>query len=208
VKLVETSPLDQSTSALQKLLNGAVIPRPIGWISTLNSNGLPNLAPFSYFTVVCVDPPHILYCPGRRGLHGTEKDSLANARRQGEFVVNIVTEALAPAMNMTSSEVGPEVDEFALAGLTAQASVVVAPPRVAESPIHFECRVTHIVDVSDGPSGGSIVVGNVVHIHVDDALLMGDKIRIAELHAIGRLAGAGYTRVTDVFDMPRPGGTV
>ncbi|MBL8145192.1 MAG: flavin reductase family protein [Anaerolineae bacterium] len=203
---MEINPIGHPTAALQKLLNGSVIPRPIGWISTLNADGRPNLAPFSYFTVVCVNPPHILYCPGRRGLHGTEKDSLANARRQGEFVVNIVTEALAPAMNLTSSEVGPEVDEFALAGLTVQASVAVAPPRVAESPIHFECRVTHIVDVSDGPSGGSIVVGQVVHIHVGDALLMGDKINMAELHAIGRLAGASYTRVTDVFDMPRPGG--
>lgn len=203
---MEISPIGQSTSALQKLLNGSVIPRPIGWISTLNADGRPNLAPFSYFTVVCVNPPHILFCPGRRGQQAVEKDSLANARRQGEFVVNIVTEELATAMNLTSSEVGPEVDEFELAGLTAQSAAAVTPPRVAESPIHFECRVTHIVDVSDGPSGGSIVVGNVVHIHVDDALLMGDKINISELHAIGRLAGAGYARVTDVFDMPRPGG--
>ena len=203
---MEISPIGQSTSALQKLLNGSVIPRPIGWISTLNADGRPNLAPFSYFTVVCVNPPHILFCPGRRGQQAVEKDSLANARRQGEFVVNIVTEELATAMNLTSSEVGPDVDEFELAGLTAQSAAAVAPPRVAESPIHFECRVTHIVDVSDGPSGGSIVVGQVVHIHVDDALLMGDKINISELHAIGRLAGAGYARVTDVFDMPRPGG--
>ena len=203
---MEISPIGQSTSALQKLLNGSVIPRPIGWISTLNADGRPNLAPFSYFTVVCVNPPHILFCPGRRGQQAVEKDSLANARRQGEFVVNIVTEELATAMNLTSSEVGPEVDEFELAGLTAQSAAAVTPPRVAESPIHFECRVTHIVDVSDGPSGGSIVVGNVVHIHVDDALLMGDKINISELHAIGRLAGAGYARVTDVFDMTRHGG--
>ena len=203
---MEISPIGQSTSALQKLLNGSVIPRPIGWISTLNADGRPNLAPFSYFTVVCVNPPHILFCPGRRGQQAVEKDSLANARRQGEFVVNIVTEELATAMNLTSSEVGPDVDEFELAGLTAQSAAAVTPPRVAESPIHFECRVTHIVDVSDGPSGGSIVVGNVVHIHVDDALLMGDKINISELNAIGRLAGAGYARVTDVFDMPRPGG--
>jgi len=205
---MEINPGGQSTAALQKLLNGSVIPRPIGWISTLDADRRPNLAPFSYFTVVCVNPPHILFCPGRRGAVAAEKDTLANARRQGEFVVNIVTEALAGAMNMTSAEVGPEVDEFALAGLTVQASSAVAPPRVAESPIHFECRVTHIVDVSDGPSGGSIVVGHVVHIHVDDALLIGDKINIPELHAIGRLAGTSYTRVTDTFDIVRPGGVV
>jgi flavin reductase (DIM6/NTAB) family NADH-FMN oxidoreductase RutF len=204
---LELNPDGQSTGILQKLLNGAIIPRPIGWISTLNVQGLPNLAPFSYFTVVCPNPPHVLYCPGRRGAQAAEKDSLANVRRQGEFVVNIVTEALAQAMNLTSSEVGPDVDEFALAGLTTAPSVAVAPPRVADSPIHFECKVTHIVDVSDAPGGGSIVVGQVVHIHVaDDLLVGGDKINIPALQAIGRLAGAGYTRVSDLFDMPRPGG--
>lgn len=206
---MELSPLGQATSTLQKLLNGAIIPRPIGWISTLNADGQPNLAPFSYFTVVCVNPPHVLYCPGRRGPQAVEKDSLANARRQGEFVVNIVTEALAPAMNVSSSEVEPQIDEFALAGLTTVPSVAVAPPRVAESPIHFECKVAHILDVSDAPGGGSVVVGQVVHIHADDRLLLdGGKIDIAALHAIGRLAGAGYVRVSDLFDMPRPGGAV
>lgn len=203
---MEFSPAGQPTAALQRLLNGAIIPRPIGWISTLGADGFPNLAPFSYFTVVCVNPPHVLYCPGRRGADSVEKDSLANARLQGEFVVNIVTESLAQAMNLTSSEVRPEVDEFALASLTPTPSVIVAPPRVAESPIHFECLVTQIVDVSDGPDGGSIVVGKVVQIHVDEAYLIGDRINIAKLQAIGRLAGPSYVRVSDLFDMPRPGG--
>lgn len=206
---MELDPAGQSTPALQKLLNGAIIPRPIGWISTLGPDGNFNLAPFSYFTVVCANPPHILYCPGRRGAHGSEKDSLAHVRTRPEFVVNIVTEGLAQAMNLTSSEAGPEVDEFVLAGLTAMPSVKVAPPRVAESPIHFECRVSHIVDVSDAPGGGSIVVGEVVHVHVDDAFLLeGGKINIPALHAIGRLAGAGYARVSDMFDMPRPDGAM
>ena len=204
---MEFTAADQSTPALQKLLNGAIIPRPIGWISTLHADGRPNLAPFSYFTVICVNPPHLLFCPGRRGPEATPKDSLVNVRQQGEFVVNIVSESLAQAMNLTSSEVGPEVDEFELAGLTLAPSVAVAPPRVAESLIHFECRVTQIVDVSDAPGGGSVVIGQVAHIHVDDALLLdGGKINIPELHAIGRLAGAGYVRVSDLFDMPRPGG--
>lgn len=204
---MEISPAVMQTLALQKLLNGAIIPRPIGWISTLSAEGQPNLAPFSYFTVVCPNPPHVLYCPGRRGPAAEEKHSLVNARLCGEFVVNIVTEDLAQAMNLTSSEVGPEVDEFVLAGLTTVPSVVVAPPRVAESPIHFECKVTHIVDVSDAPGGGSIVVGEVVHIHFDESLLLdGGRVNIPALHAIGRLAGAGYSRVSDLFDMPRPGG--
>lgn len=204
---MEITASEQPALALQKLLNGAIIPRPIGWISTVHADGRPNLAPFSYFTVVCVSPPHVLFCPGRRGPQATEKDSLANVRRQGEFVVNIVSEALAQAMNLTSAEVGADVNEFEMAGLTAVPSAVVAPPRVAESPIHFECKVTQIVDVSDAPSGGSVVIGQVVHIHVDDAVLLdGGRINIPELHAIGRLAGAGYARVSDLFDLPRPGG--
>lgn len=205
---MELDPAGQPTSTLQKLLNGAIIPRPIGWISTLGPDGIPNLAPFSYFTIVCTNPPHVLYCPGRRSTGG-DKDSLAYARARGEFVVNIVTESLGQVMSLTSAEIGPDVDEFALAGLTAAPSVKVAPPRVAESPIHFECRVTHIVDVSDAPGGGSIVVGEVVQIHVDEAFLLdGGKINIPALHAIGRLAGTGYARVSDVFDMLRPGETL
>lgn len=143
----------------------------------------------------------------RRGPQALEKDSLINARQQGEFVVNIVTEELAVAMNLTSSDVGPDVDEFALAGLTIAPSVVVAPPRVAESPIHFECRVTHIIDVSPAPGGSSIVVGQIVHVHVDDAFLIGDDtINVPALHAIGKLAGPAYARVNELFNMPRPGG--
>jgi flavin reductase (DIM6/NTAB) family NADH-FMN oxidoreductase RutF len=204
---MELDPEGQPTLALQKLLNGAIIPRPIGWISTLSPTGGHNLAPFSYFTVVCPNPPHVLYCPGRRGPEGSEKDSLAHVRAHGEFVVNIVTEGLAQAMNLTSSEVGPDVDEFALAGLTPAPSVKVRPPRVAESPIHFECQVAHILDVSDALGGGSIVVGRVVHVHVDESVLLdGGKINIPALQAVGRLAGAGYARVSDLFDMPRPGG--
>jgi flavin reductase (DIM6/NTAB) family NADH-FMN oxidoreductase RutF len=204
---MELDPQGHPTPLVKKLLSGAIIPRPIGWISTLGPEGTCNLAPFSYFTVVCANPPHVLYCPERRGPEASEKDSLANARTNGEFVVNIVTEGLAQAMNLTSSEVGPDVDEFALAGLTPAPSAKVRPPRVAESPIHFECEVSHIIDVSEGPGGGSIVVGRVVHIHVDDALLLdGGRIDIPALHAIGRLVGAGYTRVSDMFDMPRPGG--
>lgn len=195
----------QATPFLKRILNGSIVPRPIGWISTLSPAGRKNLAPFSYFTIVCPQPPHVLFCPERRGTQ--EKDTLVNVRASGEFVVNIVTEALAQAMNLTSSEVGPDVDEFELAGLTAAPSAAVAPPRVAESPIQFECRVTHIVDVSDQPGGGSIVVGQVVHIHVDDTLLVdGTRINVPALRAIGKTVGPGYARLTDFFDMPRPGG--
>jgi flavin reductase (DIM6/NTAB) family NADH-FMN oxidoreductase RutF len=126
-------------------------------------------------------------------------------RTTGEFVVNIVTETLAEAMNITSTELPPEVDEFQLAGLTAAPSVVVAPPRVAESPIHFECRVHQIVELGTEPGAGAVVLGRIVHLHVDPSVLLGeDKINLAALQPIGRLSGPSYCRVADVFQMPRP----
>ncbi len=188
-----------------KLLTGSILPRPIGWISSLDEQGRRNLAPFSFFNAVCSNPPHVLFCPSIRGTDGGYKDTLNNVRATGEFVANIVTEALAEAMNLTSTELPPEVDEFELAGLTPVPAVTIEAPRVAESPIHFECRVAQIIELGRELGGGSLVLGRVLHIHVaDDVLFDGDKIDLAKLKPIGRLAGASYCRVTDLFDMPRP----
>jgi flavin reductase (DIM6/NTAB) family NADH-FMN oxidoreductase RutF len=126
-------------------------------------------------------------------------------RATGEFVVNIVTEDLAEAMNLSSVEALPGMNEFEFAGLTAAPSVMVKPPRVAESPIHFECRVKQIVEISDQPGGGSLVIGTVIHFHVDERVLVGgDKINLSALKPIGRLAGGAYVRVTDLFELERP----
>jgi len=191
--------------SIYKILIGSVVPRPIGWISTVDENGRYNLAPFSFFNAICPNPPHVLFCPNIRGTDSNPKDTLHNVRTTGEFVVNIVTEPLAEAMNLTATELPSDVDEFTLAGVTPMPSVVVKPPRVLESPIHYECRVTQIVDVSDEPGGGSVVIGRVVYMHIsDDLLIGGDKIDIARLQPIGRLAGASYSRVTDIFDLARP----
>jgi flavin reductase (DIM6/NTAB) family NADH-FMN oxidoreductase RutF len=184
---------------------GSILPRPIGWISSISPDGLPNLAPFSFFNAVCPNPPHVLFCPEIRGTDGGEKDTLRNVRATGEFVVNIVTEATAEAMNLTSTEFPPEVDEFAAAGLTPAPSLKVRPLRVAESPIHYECVVAQIIDLSSEPGGGSIVIGRVIHLHVRNDLLIGDdKIDIARLQPIGRLAGSSYCHNTDLFTMTRP----
>ncbi|MDX1991819.1 MAG: flavin reductase family protein [bacterium] len=188
-----------------KLLTGSILPRPIGWISTIDEAGRYNLAPFSFFNVVCPQPPTILFCPSFRNTDGSPKDTLRNVRATGEFVANIVTEPLAEAMNLSSAELPPDIDEFAYAGLTPVPATVVRAPRVAESPVHFECRVHQIIDISDQPGGGSIVIGRVVLIHVRDDVLTGeDKIDLAALKPIGRLAGTGYCRVTDLFDLTRP----
>jgi flavin reductase (DIM6/NTAB) family NADH-FMN oxidoreductase RutF len=202
---MEFSPQDLPWNSMYKLLIGSIVPRPIGWISTVDAQGRANLAPFSFFNAVCANPAHVLFCPNVRGTDSGMKDTLLNVRETGEFVVNIVTEELAEAMNITSTEFPPEVDEFAAAGLQRQASVTVRPPRVAESPIHFECRVAHLIDIGPQPGGGSVVIGQVLHVHLDEQILLeGDKIDLGRLRPIGRLAGASYCRVSDLFELPRP----
>ncbi|MCO6450105.1 MAG: flavin reductase family protein [Caldilineales bacterium] len=189
--------------SIHKLLLGSIVPRPIGWISTVDERGVPNLAPYSYFNAVSADPPCLMFSAQLR--RGSPKDTLANVQATGEFVVNIVTEKLAEAMNATSAEFPADVDEFQAAGLTAAASVAVRPPRVAESPIHFECRVYQIVPLTDGELGGHLVIGRIVHIHIHDDVLIGDdKIDLAALRPIGRLSGPSYVRINDIFDMTRP----
>ncbi|MEJ2708154.1 MAG: flavin reductase family protein [Anaerolineales bacterium] len=202
---MEITPKDLPWQLIYKILIGSVVPRPIGWISSLDPDGRPNLAPFSFFNVVCPNPPHVLFNPMIRSTDRGTKDTLRNVRDTGEFVVNIVTEDLASAMNQTSQELPQDVSEFAVANLITAPSVVVKPPRVAASPVHFECRVAQIVDISDQPGGGSVVIGRVVHLHVsEDVLFDGDKIDLEKLKPIGRLAGAAYCRVTDIFQMMRP----
>lgn len=202
---MEMNPSNVPWKDVYKLMIGSILPRPVGWVSTISPEGTRNLAPFSFFNAICGNPPHVLFCPMIRGTDSRSKDSLENARATGEFVINIVTEPLAEAMNITSMEVRPMVDEFELASLTPVDSVAVKPPRVGESPIHFECRTVEIVDLGDRPGGGSVVIGRVVQVHVDDDLVFdGSKVDLVKLRPIGRLSGASYCRVTDRFDMQRP----
>lgn len=183
-----------------KLLSGLVVPRPIGWIGSRSAAGVDNLAPYSFFNLVVGTPPTLLFSPGRSR---RIKDTLANVFETGVFTVNIVTEELAEAMNITSGEYPAATDEFAVAGLERAEGVVVAAPLVADARANFECRVTHIHDVGPGPDA-SVVFGEVLRIHVDEALLDGTRIDLAELRAVGRLAGPWYTTTTDQFSMERP----
>ena len=202
---MEVAPEALSRQSVYKILIGSVVPRPIGWISTVDKAGQPNLAPFSFFNVVCPKPPTVLFCPMIRGTDGNTKDTLNNVKATGEFVVNIVTEELAPAMIASSVEIASDVNEFELTGLETAPSVVVRPPRVAHSPIHFECKLTQIVEIGNNPGGGSVVIGEIVHLHVDERVLFGeDKIDLTVLKPIGRLAGSAYVRVTDLFEIERP----
>lgn len=202
---MEIDTAEKSWQTIYKFMIGSILPRPIGWISTIDPQGRYNLAPFSFFNAVCANPPHVMLGTNIRGSDRSEKDTLRNLRSTREFVVNIVTEEIASAMNLTSTELPADVDEFEYASLTKAPAHAVKALRVSESPIHYECIVTHIIDVSDQPGGGSVVIGRVVHLHVDDGLIIGDdKIDLIRLKPIGRLAGSAYCRVTDVFEMTRP----
>jgi flavin reductase (DIM6/NTAB) family NADH-FMN oxidoreductase RutF len=202
---MEIDPTTLSHQSIYKILTGSVLPRPIGWISSIDLGGRPNLAPFSFFNVVCSNPPTVLFCPLIRGTDGNPKDTLNNVRATNEFVVNIVTEELLNAMNTTSIEAPPDLNEFEFAGLTLTPSVTVKPPRVKESPIHFECKVKQIIDINDAPGGGSIVIGTITHIHAEERVMLGvDKINLSVLKPVGRLMGSGYCRVIDIIELERP----
>lgn len=154
---IYTEHLTAPDQTVHKILYAAVTPRPIAWVGTVDADGKPNLAPYSFFNAVCSNPPTLMFCPTyREAPH--PKDTLTNIRATGEFVVNFVTEATAAAMNITAQETPPDVNEFERANLTPLPSQVVRAPRVAQSPIHFECRLNQIVPVSEAPGGGYIVI--------------------------------------------------
>jgi flavin reductase (DIM6/NTAB) family NADH-FMN oxidoreductase RutF len=184
-----------------KLLIGSIVPRPIGFVSTVSAAGVYNLAPFSFFNGVCGDPPVVSFAPNFRT---PLKDTLLNVQATGEFVVNIVSEEIAEQMNLCSGEYPPDADEFRISGLTPIASDLVRPPRVRESHVNMECKLFQIVEVSARPWGGSLVLGQVVRFHVDDAIVDNFLIDPAKLRAIGRMGGNAYARTRDRFEMIRP----
>jgi flavin reductase (DIM6/NTAB) family NADH-FMN oxidoreductase RutF len=185
-----------------KLLIGLVVPRPIGWIGTVDPHGVRNLAPFSFFNAVAATPPTVMFSPLTS--RGAAKDTLRNVQATGEFTVNMVSDDLAPAMNATSGRYPPEVDEFELAGLTAVAGTLVTAPMVEEAPANLECRVVRLVPVGRPPMDATLVIGEVVAFHVRDDLLDGTRVDQAGLDLIGRMGGPNYTRTRDTFGMERP----
>jgi flavin reductase (DIM6/NTAB) family NADH-FMN oxidoreductase RutF len=177
-----------------KLMIGSIVPRPIALVSTISSAGIYNLAPFSFFTGITSRPPTICFAPDRRPTDGRKKDTLVNIEATGEFVVNVVTEAIVVQMNEAATDYPPEFDEFEMSGLTREPSLIVAPPRVKESPVNMECKLKQIVEVRAGDSGGAaLVIGEIVMFHVADELLDNGRIDTTALNPIGRLAGSEYT---------------
>jgi len=200
---MEFNPDHLDQKAIYKLLTGAVIPRPIGWISTISEDKIANLAPFSFFNVVGDDPPHIMFSTAHSNDH--KKDTLTNVLQTKQFVVNMVTEEIVEQMNITGQNVPHDVDEFQLAGLTPIASAKVKPPRVKESPISFECELVHHYTLENHKFGGAtIVIGRIVMFHFDDSVLLEDhKINLETYKPVSRLAGANYAKLGELFAIKR-----
>ena len=178
-----------------------VSPRPIGWISTVGKTGVVNLAPYSFFNAVSTDPHFVMFASGGR------KDSQRNAEETGEFVCSLATYELREAMNRTSQHVAPEVDEMRLAGLTPAPSKLVVPPRVAESPVAFECKYWRTIDLpglNGGPGTHAIVLGQVVGVHIDDRVIVEGRVDVTKLKPIARLGYGDYAVIEEVFELPRP----
>lgn len=188
-----------------RLLLSAVVPRPIAWVSTLSPDGTPNLAPYSFFNGVSGNPPVVMFSVSQRSarLGGGEKDTLRNVRQTGEFVVNIVDESLAQAMNLTAGEWPPEASEFELAGLDAAPSLAVKPPRVAAARLAMEARLHQIVPVLE--STNTLVLGRILRYHLQEDLLRDNGlIDATRLQPIARLGGDEYATLGRVFAMQRP----
>jgi flavin reductase (DIM6/NTAB) family NADH-FMN oxidoreductase RutF len=187
-----------------KLLAATVVPRPIAWVTTLSPQGVVNAAPYSFFNAMGSDPPTVVLGILRDPLRGY-KDTARNIIETGEFVVNLVPEMLAQAMNATCMDAPPDVSEIDIAGLEVAPSTAVAPPRIAASPVAFECRT--LTTLITGPKQ-TLVVGRVANVHVDDAYVLDTErahIDTPRLQLIGRLHGSGwYARTGDTFQMDRP----
>jgi flavin reductase (DIM6/NTAB) family NADH-FMN oxidoreductase RutF len=182
------------------LMTSLVVPRPIGWISTLSGQGHPNLAPFSFFGGVSSHPPLVSLAIGRR--RGEPKDTAANLLETGVAVVHICHRPLAEAMVLTSAEVDPAEDEFELAGLARASASTVRPHRIRDAAIALEAEVERHLLVGEG--GTDLFLLHVLHVHVDDAFVVDGRVDPARLRAVGRLGGTAYCDTAAVFDIPRP----
>jgi len=183
-----------------------VVPRPIGWISTLGADGVPNLAPYSQFQNLTFDPPYVMFAANQT-TDGRRKDSVVNTEQSGEFVYNMVTYDLREAMNLSAQQVPPDVDEFELAGVTKAPSRLVKAPRVAESPIQFECRYHQTIRLPGNGTMGTvdIVIGRVIGIHIKDEFIQPDgKLNILKVRTIARLGYYDYTVIESIFEMIPP----
>jgi flavin reductase (DIM6/NTAB) family NADH-FMN oxidoreductase RutF len=183
----------------------AINPRPIAWVATISAAGKTNLAPFSFFQGVCANPPTLLFT-GANDRTGRKKDSVVNVEQVPEFVVNVVPYALREVMNQTSAPLPHGESEFEKFNIATTPSLKVRPPRVAASPVAFECKLDRIIRVGEGPLAANVVFGTILCVHVSDAVLGADgQLDPHKLDTIGRMGGDYYSRTTELFTIKRPG---
>ncbi len=190
-----------SANEVYSLMIRAITPRPIAWVATCSPSGTNNLAPFSYFNGVCSSPAALSISPVNKP-DGSKKDTVVNIEATGQFTVNVVPFSLAQQMHQTSAEYAADVSEFEAVGVTPIPSLLIKPPRVQESPVHFECELMQIVPIGEGPLAANLIVGKILMMHVDDRVLNEqNKIDPSKLDCIGRMGGLEYSRTSDRFSL-------
>ena len=199
---MEFDPSTLSTRDLYQLMLGGIVPRPIAWVSTRGTDGVVNVAPFSYFNGLCSRPPVLSVAIGYR--KEAKKDTLVNIEVSKEFVVNVVPFRFAEAMNKTSGDYPKNVSEAEVANLRMLPGVKISAPRLADVPLSFECRLFKLVPVGEAPSGATLVLGEIVYVHVQEGLFQDGQMDGKKLDAIARMGGAWYCRTQDQFSMVRP----
>ncbi|HEY9185321.1 MAG TPA: flavin reductase family protein [Salegentibacter sp.] len=204
--MVSITPGELSTGKLHQYLLGAVGPRPIAFASTLDSQGRPNLSPFSFFNVFGSNPPTLIFSPARRGRDNTVKHTYNNAKANKEVVINIVNFDMVQQMSLSSSEYAEGVNEFEKAGLSMLKSELVKPFRVAESPVQFECKVKEVVELGQEGGAGNLIICEVLKMHIKEEIL--DEKGFIDQHKIdqvARMGGNWYTRANmGMFEVPKP----
>ena len=195
-----------STRQLHGYMLGAVTPRPIAFASTVDVEGNVNLSPFSFFNVFSANPPIMIFSPARRGRDNTTKHTYENVLQVKEVVINIVNHAIVQQMSLSSTEYGKGVNEFEKAGLTPLASQTIKPPRVAESPVQFECKVNKVISLGTEGGAGNLVICEVLKMHINEAILdINGNIDPVKLDAVSRMGGNWYGRAKQgMFEIPKP----
>lgn len=204
--MISIDPKSIDTVKLQGYLQSSVGPRPIAFASTIGASGIPNISPFSFFNVFSANPPILIFSPARRVRDNTIKHTLINAEATGEVVINVVNYDMVQQISLASTEYAEGVNEFLKAGFTAVPSVAVKPFRVKESPVQFECKVTQIIQLGSEGGAGNLILCEVVHIHIDEAVLNENgTIDQHKIDLVSRLGGNWYSRSSQgLFEVPKP----
>ena len=201
------SPEQLSQAELHGYLLSAVAPRPICFASTISAKGEVNLSPYSFFNVFSSNPPVMIFSPARRGRDNTVKHSYENVKEVAEVTINVVNHPMVEQMSLASTEYARGVNEFEKAGFTQVESDLIKPPRVGEAPVSFECRVTEVIELGDGPGAGNLVLAEVLKIHLQEEYLDQDgRLDTRLLDLVGRMGGSWYTRASgdSLFEIPKP----